>query len=197
MPNQPDRQEHWRDSTPSIGFPQKHLANPLFKQDKAWEPRIDNGYPNAFIGADGKTMELYYGTCQKDCSVQLLLFANSTDGIRWLKPNLGIYDIARVRPDLKAIGRRNNVLCEGGGIGVMRDAGRYIAFGPGCYLKCLRLEPGLRHDVGNARAQGGGVGVGVPSRGPRLLIRWPALGECHQRGVAIATAVGLSQQPAS
>jgi hypothetical protein len=34
---------------------------------------------------------------------------------------------------LKAIGRRNNVLCEGGGIGVMRDAGRYIAFGPGCY----------------------------------------------------------------
>ena len=119
--------------TPSIGFPQKHLANPLFKQDKAWEPRIDNGYPNAFIGADGKTMELYYGTCQKDCSVQLLLFANSTDGIRWLKPNLGIYDIAHVRPDLKAIGRRNNVLCEGGGIGVMCDAGRYIAFGPGCY----------------------------------------------------------------
>ena len=92
--------------TPSIGFPVKHPSNPLWSQDEPWEPRIDNGYPNALLAADGKSFELYYGTCQKDCSIQLLLFANSTDGLRWVKPTLGIYDIGRVRPDLKGIGKR-------------------------------------------------------------------------------------------
>ena len=51
---------------------------------------------------------------------------------------MGLYDIGRVRPDLKAIGKANNVLLEGGGIGVLRDESapsshRYVAFGPGCY----------------------------------------------------------------
>lgn len=120
---------------PRHGFLLKHPANPLFDQDEPWEPRIDNGYPNALYDKERNVFELFYGTCQENCATQLLLFANSTDGLQWSKPALNLFDIGRIRPDLKSIGKRNNVLLEGGGIGVMRDAGRYVAFGPGCYSR--------------------------------------------------------------
>ena len=70
--------------------------------------------------------------------MQILLYANSTDGIKWEKPSLGMFDIATVRPDLKSIGKDNNVLMIGGGIGIYKDlhemnaSRRYKCFGQGC-----------------------------------------------------------------
>lgn len=32
--------------SPNIGLTQKHPGNPLLVQDKPWELRLDNGYPN-------------------------------------------------------------------------------------------------------------------------------------------------------
>lgn len=133
----------------TVGQPTKHSANPLFVQDKPWEPRIDNGYPNVVPPAhDGDPWQVFYGTCQKSCGTQILLYANSSDGLRWQKPELGIFDIGTIRPDLKSIGTHNNVLLVGGGIGVIRDANepnpahRYKAFGPGCYSTTASADGG-------------------------------------------------------
>jgi len=121
----------------SVGTPSKHPQF-LFTQDKPWETRIDNGYPNAMRSANGE-WRLFYGTCSPNCGQQLLLYANSSDGLRWEKPALGHFPIGLVRPDLKAIGTANNILAVGGGIGVIEDeratdpSRRFIAFGPGCF----------------------------------------------------------------
>ena len=121
--------------------------SPLFGQDKPWEPRLDNGYPNIVAPAsEGGAWQLWYGDCVKGCSTQLLLYANSTDGVAWHKPELGLFHLGTVRPDLQAIGTRNNIVLEGGGIGVYHDlaepdaARRYKAFGPGCYTRDSRCH---------------------------------------------------------
>lgn len=112
-------------------------TTPLLVQDTPWEPRIDNGYPNAMRSSNGE-WRLFYGTCEKGCGTQLLLYANSSDGMHWTKPNLGLFDLGNVRPELKHIGTANNVILAGGGIGVYEDVDadasrRFVAFGPGCY----------------------------------------------------------------
>jgi len=127
----------------TVGIATKDPSNPLFSQDTPWEERIDNGYPNAIRSPNGE-WRLFYGTCEKTCALQLLLYANSSDGLHWTKPDLGLFDIGTVRPDLKAIGTTNNVILEGGGIGVTEDleatdpSRRFIAFGPGCYQPSFR-----------------------------------------------------------
>ena len=135
---------------PRVGTVIKH-GKPLMTQDQPWEPRIDNGYPNVLApGLHSTSWQLFYGDCVDGCEKQLLLYANSTDGLEWKKPNLGLFDISAVRPDLAPIGRANNVVLQGGGIGVWRDeeSGRYVAFGPGCYAesyRCLDRSAGRIH----------------------------------------------------
>ena len=72
-----------------IGQTTKHSANPLFVQDTPQESRIDNGYPNIIppAGRD-KAWQLWYGTC--GVGNQAILYANSTDGLAWKKPSLGL-----------------------------------------------------------------------------------------------------------
>ena len=171
-------------------------ATPLFEQDKPWEPRVDNGYPNV-VPPDAsaashlqRAWQLWYGDCVDDlCLYQILLYANSTDGLSWQKPELGIFDVGSVRPDLRAIGKKNNIVLEGGGIGVYKDPAerdetkRYKAFGPGCYsqdVKC-HLNWGERSDSG-ALQRGGSFGAALqeretpavfdPQKMPQRLGRW-------------------------
>ena len=117
-----------------IGTVEKPAGGALFGQDMPWEPRLDNGYPN--VVRSGKNWQLWYGDCVKGCGTQLLLYANSTDGFLWKKPELGLFDLGSVRPDLKSIGTKNNIVMLGGGIGVYDDgdhdpdpARRFKAFG--------------------------------------------------------------------
>ena len=73
----------------------KYAGNPLFGQDKPWETRIDNGYPNVVFDAESSTdgpWRLWYGNIGP--GGQYLLYANSSDGISWQKPNLGRYDLS-------------------------------------------------------------------------------------------------------
>ena len=57
-----------------------------------WEPRLDNGYPNVIPPEPGSVeWRLYYGDCVNGCAQQILLFANSSDGLSWTKPDLGIW----------------------------------------------------------------------------------------------------------
>lgn len=90
----------------TIGKVQKHRSNPLLIQDKPWEARLDNGYPNVVKPHPGSSdgYQLWYGgfiACKK-CStsqgsdrVNGWHYANSTDGITWNKPALGIYDLGK------------------------------------------------------------------------------------------------------
>jgi hypothetical protein len=97
----------------------KYHGNPLFGQDKPWEPRIDNGYPNVVYqpGKGDKTWQLWYD-CFLDIKtspwVEGTLYAQSADGIKWEKPDLGL-----VKFDGSS---KNNIVFENsGGVGVMRD----------------------------------------------------------------------------
>lgn len=124
-----------------IGHVTKDERNPLFVQDTPWEPRIDNGYPNVAYDptAENGTYQMWYGDCVRGCGTQILLYANSSDGLSWTKPDLGLFDVGLVRKDLAHIGKHNNIILKGGGIGVYKDmhdgnaSRRYKAFGVGCF----------------------------------------------------------------
>ncbi len=127
-----------------LGSPSKYPGNPLFVQDRPWETRIDNGYPNVVPPSDDNpSWQIWYGNLAFNGSRSRynLLFANSTDGIKWDKPNLGIFDFAAAGfPNLAHLGTDNNIIVEGDGVGVLYDprdpdpARRYKAIGDACWL---------------------------------------------------------------
>ena len=52
---------------------------------------------------------------------QYLYYANSTDGLEWTKPDLNRYDISQGFPSLRKIGKHNNIIMYGGGLGIYHD----------------------------------------------------------------------------
>jgi hypothetical protein len=118
-----------------IGTATKSAKNPLWVQDRAWEPRIDNGYPNVVhdpsdpLGA----WRMWYGA-------DLWEYATSDDGIAWVKPDLGMFDLGTFNPRWAEHGKHNNVIMYGQGMGIYKDlhekdpSRRFKAFGgPSCY----------------------------------------------------------------
>lgn len=100
----------------------KDSANPLFQQDKPWEPRLDNGYPNVVYDPESKgdgPWRLFYGGIAP--GGQYMYYANSTDGKKWYKPALGRYDVGQKMPHLKQYGKNTNIFMFGGGLGVYHD----------------------------------------------------------------------------
>ena len=86
------------------------------------------------------TWQLWYGDCisapypgATGCGKQVLLYANSTDGISWHKPSLGLYDVGA------PYHKETNAVLYGGGLGVLYDAHepdaskRYKGFGHACW----------------------------------------------------------------
>eukprot|EP01084_Bolivina_argentea_P075573 136989_1 len=101
----------------------KYNANPLFIQDKPWEERIDNGYPNVVYSPDdtdtSKTYQLWYdcfikGTANNPHVYEGTLYAKSYDGIKWNKAELGINSWN---------GNKNNniMFMNAAGIGIFKD----------------------------------------------------------------------------
>lgn len=101
---------------------------------KLWEPRFDNGYPNVIYDAEAKLYRLYYTLFIKDDSSLNndremrkkgsytiakrrtgLAYAQSTDGIHWEKPNLGLVDF-------EGSTENNLILTDVQGTGVLYDA---------------------------------------------------------------------------
>ena len=113
----------------------RSAANPLFGEDRPWEMRFDNLYPNVLWDAEdelyqcwyspfctdhrshGMTLEqrqgtLYHGPPDREMA---LCYATSRDGIAWQKPNLGLVDYEGSRD--------NNIVLRGPhGAGVLKDA---------------------------------------------------------------------------
>lgn len=113
----------------SAGSVSKHPA-PLLVQDRPWEPRLDNGYPNV-VHVEGDphgAWQLWYGGCTQrhSCENQVLEYANSSDGLTWEKPNLGLFNVSNYFPNLSNIGTENNIVMSGGGIGIYRDVSPFV-----------------------------------------------------------------------
>lgn len=108
--------------------------NPLFIQDKPWEVRIDNGYPNVLYDKKEGIFRCYYTLFTSDqdteetdaeerCSrayrprmdrITSLAYAESRDGIHWEKPSLNMVEWRGTR--------ENNLLfLYAHGTGVMID----------------------------------------------------------------------------
>ncbi|MDO5135636.1 MAG: hypothetical protein Q4D55_06240 [Eubacteriales bacterium] len=108
--------------------------NPLFGQDKPWEIRIDNGYPNVLYDEVQKLYHCYYTlfTDDKDTEgstlderlhrpyrprtdrIPSLAYARSRDGIHWEKPSLGLVE-------WRGSKENNLLLLYAHGTGVMLD----------------------------------------------------------------------------
>ena len=82
--------------------------NPMFTEDKPWEVRIDNGYPNVIYDPEEKIYKCFYTLIIEDKDSWMVsreerasrnynprpdrvtgfAYAESKDGIHWEKPNL-------------------------------------------------------------------------------------------------------------
>ncbi len=136
----------------TIGKVTKEPRNPLFKEDKPWEPRFDNLYANVAYDEQDKLYKCWYSPFiidERTTSVPRdkrsglnyikvkpnhremgVCYATSKDGLAWTKPELGIVEFDG--------SKKNNIVYRGPhGMGVMKDsrdqdpARRYKMFGRG------------------------------------------------------------------
>ena len=122
----------------TIGEVRKEKSNPLFVEDRTWEPRYDNMYPNVIYDeeenlykcwycpfiVDQRTTETVpekrnpsdtpYMSARPAGREEAMLYATSADGINWTKPNLGIVNFNG--------NSNNNIVSRGlSGAGVIKD----------------------------------------------------------------------------
>ena len=152
----------------TVGEVSKHPQNPLFAEDKPWEPRYDNVYANVIYDEDDEIYKCWYNPfiidervtntppekrnpdsldysdVKPDHREMGLCYAVSTDGIRWDKPDIGLVEFDG--------DKRNNLLVrEIHGAGVFKDyretdpAKRYKMFHCGSpQMEVLFSADGLR-----------------------------------------------------
>jgi hypothetical protein len=184
----------------------QHAGNPLLVQDQPWELRLDNSYPNVVhnpadpLGAyrlwyGGFIAGNHFNTSQGAHRVNAWHYANSSDGITWQKPPLGIFNLSacpKCTAAARAAGTANNLLMPGDGMGLFYDeqetnaSRKFKAFGTGCF------GPDQRNSScapGAPACPGCVSGVGVSSDGIHftdpLPLQWPKPQryDCHQNMV--------------
>ena len=122
----------------TLGEITKHPQNPLFGEDKRWEPRFDNVYVNVIYDESDELYKCWYNPfiidervtstppekqnptvlnymdAKPDHREMGLCYAVSTDGIHWEKPDLGLLEFGG--------NKRNNILMRHvHGAGVFKD----------------------------------------------------------------------------
>ncbi len=129
-----------------VNHPIKDERSPFFTEgiyenpSLPWEPRFDNGYPNVIYDENAKKYRCYYTLFIKDPSststpreerldhpyltsgrVTGCAYAESDDGIHWVKPKLGVVDLDQLGIEGLS-GRDNNLLfTHVQGTGVLYD----------------------------------------------------------------------------
>jgi len=110
-----------------LGKVKKDPHNPLFLEDKPWEPRFDNLYANVLFEEDTGTYRCWYSPFiidekttftprEKRASISYrnatptnremaVCYATSKDGIKWEKPNLGLVEFNG--------SKKNNIIYRG------------------------------------------------------------------------------------
>ena len=116
-----------------LGHVVKHPANPLFREDRPWELRFDNLYPNVQFDPERRLYRCWYSPFIVDPEVagstaaerenrryrphdreMGVCYAESRDGLRWTKPELGLVEFEG--------DSRNNLVVRGPhGAGVLFD----------------------------------------------------------------------------
>ncbi len=121
--------EHSDNIRLAVGQAEKSGYNPLFGEDRPWEPRFDNLYPNVIWDEQAQLFKCWYNpflvemedwigsTPQRKKWLWLrdsgLCYAESADGIHWRKPALDL---------LPFRGQPSNILVRDvHGVGVFRD----------------------------------------------------------------------------
>jgi hypothetical protein len=144
-----------------IGAPVKHSANPLFREDRPWEPRFDNLYANVLFDEQERIFKCWYSPFLIDDAVSSTLrsqyatkaykplkremgvcYATSKNGLAWQKPELGIVEFNG--------SKQNNIVVRGPhGAGVFQDRRerdarrRYKMFFKGTHMAALFSPDGL------------------------------------------------------
>ncbi len=140
--------ERTENVTLRVGRVQKHPANPLFQEDKPWEVRFDNVYPNVLYDREQQIYKCWYSPfivdeltrqtpAEQRAQVRYratptremgVCYAVSRDGIHWEKPELGIIEFDGSKAN-------NLVMRATHGDGIFKDerekdpARRYKMFG--------------------------------------------------------------------
>jgi len=111
----------------TLGAVKKYGGNPLFGEDKPWEKRFDNLYANVIYDDEEQIYKCWYSPFIVDNSSKgmtleqrkeakysaprnremAICYATSTDGIAWVKPELGLVEYEG--------NKANNILWRGGG----------------------------------------------------------------------------------
>ena len=127
----------------SVGKVTKHASNPLFVEDKAWEMRYDNLYGNVIYDEKEKIYKCWYSpfiidaAWSRDWPLERrkktryraggremgICYATSKDGIKWVKPELGLMNYDPKKRSKRDSGdKKNNIVLRGPhGAGVFRD----------------------------------------------------------------------------
>ena len=125
-----------RNAKLTLGAVRRDENNPLFREDKPWEPRFDNPYVSVIYDRQDKIYKCWYSIFTQASQESWILvprekrawadwresrdrgfgvcYATSKDGIRWTKPELGIVEFGGNR-------RNNLVLRAVHGVGVIKD----------------------------------------------------------------------------
>jgi len=120
----------------TVGAVRKDRNNPLFKEDKPWEPRFDNPYVSVIYDQEDKIYKCWYSVfiqASQESWIKVprdkrawvdwtesrdrrsgVCYATSKDGIHWEKPTLGIIEFQGSR-------KNNMVLRAAHGVGVIKD----------------------------------------------------------------------------
>jgi len=130
----------------TLGRVEKQAANPLFREDyfadppKPWEARLDNVYPSVIYDEAEGIFKCWYKSFLVDpCSNSTplaerpgapypgggreegVLYAESTDGIHWRKPELGLIEFAGTRQNNIVMRRAIHGIHAGGVLKDLRD----------------------------------------------------------------------------
>ncbi|MDP6547154.1 MAG: hypothetical protein QGH60_24520, partial [Phycisphaerae bacterium] len=150
----------------TVGAARKDKNNPLFKEDKPWEPCYNNLYLSPIYDRDDKLYKCWYSVfiqCSAESRLTVPLdkrarakwtesrdrkaavcYATSKDGIHWTKPELGIIDFQG--------SKKNNIVLEYfHGVSVMKDPHdtdpnrRYKAIHPESHKTAVWFSPDGLH----------------------------------------------------
>ena len=132
----------------ALGRVEKHAANPLFREEffadppKPWEARLDNVYPSVIYDEEDLRFKCWYKSFLVDEASSKtplagrprlpysggrreegVLYAESADGINWLKPDLGLIEFAGSRQNNIVMSRATHGIHAGGVLKDARDPG--------------------------------------------------------------------------
>ena len=131
----------------ALGRVEKHPANPLFREEyfadppKPWEARLDNVYPSVIYDEEEGLYKCWYKTFLRDRDSNRtpladrprvsyrgggreegVLYAESSDGILWRKPELGLVEFAGSRRNNIVMSRATHGIHAGGVLKDWRDS---------------------------------------------------------------------------